>query len=283
MTDIDNTTNGHDFEPVPEEFVPGFEPADFEVGVEDDDDPEFESAPDEFAGADAGLVEAAEVTDTLAAAIRKAVAVQIAEAAKEAADGVIAEALTDDVVLGMRDTAVTEAKAALDPDYVEPEPEPRKLWYSTLPEFVEKHLAHVYRREVSVRGSEKTKRWCPRWWDHGEALSRFEALWTAFEQLRLGDGPELAIWWVQYADPMMAAVLDPEGPFKYCSVLGGHQAEMPALPTVTPPEGLFEDGHAYDPDHQPTTAPLTSSRLILPPAPTGNRRVVIPETEASFP
>lgn len=254
MTDIDNTMDGHEF---------------------DSDDPDFEAVlGSELAEADSEPIEGAKLTDALAAAIRKAVAVQVAEAAKEAADGVIADALTDDVVLRMRDTAVTEAKAAIDPEYKEPEPEPRKLWYPTLPEFVEKYLAHVYRREVSVRGSEKTKRWCPRWWDHGEVVARFEALWTGFETLRLGAGPEMAMWWTQYADPIMDRVLDPEGPFKYCSVLGGHRAELPALPTAAPLEGLFEDGHAYDPDHQPTPAAPTSSRLILPAAPTGNRRVV---------
>ena len=284
MTDIDNTTYDPDFEPAPEDF----EPVNF--GVEDDDDPTFEvaeeGAPTESvsnAPAEGAVVEAAELTDALTAAIRTAVAGQIAAAAKQAADGVLAEALTDDVVVGMRNTAVSEARAAVDPELVveEPAPEPPELRYRTLPMFVEQHLANVYRREVSARGSESTRRWCPCWWDHGEALSRFAALWRSFEQLRQGTGSEMATWWTQYADPIMTMILDPHGPFEYCSVLEGHKAEMPRLPCVAPPEGLFEDGHAYDPEHQPTTAPLTSSRLILPNAPTGNRRVVIPEP--SFP
>ncbi|WP_280507260.1 DUF4913 domain-containing protein [Nocardia flavorosea] len=287
MTDIDNTTYDPDFEPAPEDVAPDFDPNEF---VEDDDSHEYELGTEEVpAGAepqeagDESPAEAADLTDALTAAISKAVAVQIAEAAKEAADGVISEALTDDVVVGMRETAVREAQAAIDPDLVveEPAPEPPELRYRTLPMFVEIYVANVYRREVSERGSEKTLRWCPYWWDHGEAVARLEALWTAFEALRQGPGAEMAAWWVQYADPLMAAVLDPEGPFKYCSVQDGHKPEMPALPTVTPPEGLFEDGHAYDPEQQPATGPLTSPRLILPSTPTGNRRVVIPEP--SFP
>jgi hypothetical protein len=275
MTDIDNTTYDPEFEPAPEDLGPDFEPADF--GVEDDDDPEFETAAEEAS------VEAADLTDALMDAVRTAVAGQVAAAAKQAADGVLAEALTDDVVMGMRNTAVSEARAAVDPELVveEPAPEPPELRYRTLPAFVEQYLANVYRREVSERGVEGTRRWCPCWWDHGEAVARFDALWSAFEQLRQGTGPEMATWWTQYADPIMAAVLDPHGPFEYCSVREGHRAAMPVLPTVAPPEGLFEDGHAYDPEHQPAAAPLTSSRLILPNAPTGNRRVVIPEP--SFP
>lgn len=278
MTDIDNTT------PAPADFGDGFDevPPDYDYntrppeGVEYADDPEFEAAPDELAGAVAAEVaEPSTLTDALTEAVRKAVAAQVAEAAKEIAKGVIASALTEAVVAGMRETAVNEAAVATDPDRVveEPEEEKRELRFRTLDAFVEEYLGQTYRREVTARGTEEKTRWCPEWWNHGEAVARLRHLWTAFEQMRLDPGQEMSAWWIQHCDPHMDRLLDTQGPFKYCSVSGGHKDKLTALPTVTPPAGLFPDDEDSDSDPQPA-APLTSSRLILPAAPTGNRRVV---------
>ncbi len=229
-------------------------------------------APDEFAG-----IEPGEVTDALTEAVRKAVAVQVTEAAKKIAAGVVESALTDAVALGMRATARQEAAVAVDPDH-EAEPEEEKapeLEYRTLDAFVDGYITNLYRREVTSLGREGTTRWCPEWWKHGEVAARFLALWRAFEQMRQGKGAEMNAWWIQHCDPQMDRILDPEGPFKYCSVGDGHKDKLKRLPTVTVPEGLFEDGHAYDETTHDTGA-LSSSRLILPNhAPTGNRRVVI--------
>ncbi|WP_307093734.1 DUF4913 domain-containing protein [Arthrobacter sp. V1I9] len=50
--------------------------------------------------------------------------------------------------------------------------------------FVQEHLSPSYRRSLS--GTNRT--WGPSWWKHEEAISRPEALWRAWEFLRL-DGP----------------------------------------------------------------------------------------------
>jgi hypothetical protein len=56
-------------------------------------------------------------------------------------------------------------------------------------EFVREQPAPMYRRALD--GTQRTR--CPEWWRHAEAISRVEALWRAWEQLRLdaraGGGP----------------------------------------------------------------------------------------------
>ncbi|MEV6073384.1 DUF4913 domain-containing protein [Nocardia sp. NPDC052001] len=234
----------------------------------------------------------------LEGAIRKAVGAQIQAQAKEIADGVVADMLTPEVIAGMRETAIHEAEIALNPPVEleeEPEPEeeeaaeeeeqeqPRELRYPTLKDFVESYVINVYRREVSKRGSERSLRWCPCWWDHGEAVARFRAMWAAFEHLRLGDGTEMNLWWLVHFDPQMDRILDPEGMFKYCSVESGCHAndivneliKLPPLPVVPADPALFEEEN----DDQ---EPVAASRIVLPAAPVGIRRTV-PGSWEEFP
>lgn len=242
----------------------------------------------------AAVVGGVDLTEALSVAVRKAVNAQVTAAAKEIAQGAVNDFLTEAVVATMRETALLEAEAAVNPDSAaalaavaeepEPEPEPeaeeeakpeeepRKLHHARLDLFVEKYIAHTYRREVSRQGTEGKIRWCPQWWDHAEAVGRLDALWMAWEQMRLGEGSEMAAWWTQFADPMMAALLDPEGVFKYCSVSDGHRPSMKILPTVPAPAGWFQDGHAHDVDVEPG---LTASGLYLPAPSTGRARVVV--------
>ncbi|MBF6162995.1 DUF4913 domain-containing protein [Nocardia cyriacigeorgica] len=250
------------------------------------------------AAAGAGVVPQMDLGEMLDSAIRKAVTGQINAQAKDIADGVVAAMLTPEVRAGMRETAILEAtvalEQALDPKpepAPEPEPEPeepadeetaedeeekpKELLYRNLEAFVRGCIANLYRREVSARGSEKLLRWCPCWWDHGEAVFRLEALWRAFEQLRLGGGVEMDLWWIQHADPQMDRLLDPEGPFKYCSVVDGHKAKMPALPTVAAPEGLFPDGHAADDTDAAVAAAAVPASSLLPGVPQGRGRKIM--------
>ncbi|MGY4103780.1 DUF4913 domain-containing protein [Nocardia sp. R16R-3T] len=225
--------------------------------------------------------------DLLDAAVRKAVTAQINAEAKTIADGVVAEMLTPEVIAGMRETAIIEADQALRPSEPAPEPEPEpepapeaepedaaeeepELRYRTLPAFVDGFIAHTYRREVSAPGSDKTIRWCPLWFKHGEAVSRLEALWRAFEEARRGDGGEMAAWWVTLCDPTMDRLFDPKGTFEYCSVEDGHeyQDKLIKLPLVPAPPEAFPDGHAHD---EPTSV---SSRIFVPPASTVRNRFV---------
>lgn len=237
------------------------------------------------AAAAAARVQPLELGALLEEAIGRAVNAQINAEAKDVAAGVVADMLTPEVLEEMRQTAIRDAEAALAPalepeqdedqdsDEAEEEQEPPKPKYATVETFVEKYVAPLYRREVSARGSERSLRWCPRWWDHGEVYARMEALHGAFEFLRLGATVEQSNWFLMHLDPMMDRILDPEGPFKYCSVIKGHSTELAALPTVTAPQrredGTYEDTHAH-------------SGLYIPPAAPRRRRVVI-DDDPDFP
>lgn len=103
--------------------------------------------------------------------------------------------------------------------------------------FVVEHLAHVYEREAAKMSM---FRWCSRWYEHPEAVSRLEGLWQAFEALRLDPTLGTSTWWRDHADPAMTALSGGQGPFRQCTP-ESHVASS-ALPTVGLPEGLIHSG-----------------------------------------
>ena len=122
----------------------------------------------------------------------------------------------------------------------EPAPE---LFYASAEAFVREQLAPMYRR--ALEGNQRT--WCPEWWRHAEAISRPEALWTAWEHLRLDPATGMAVRSPDHADHHMAVLLDSDGPFKRCSPDKGHGArQLEPLPLVEPPPGLFVPSSARE-------------------------------------
>jgi len=107
------------------------------------------------------------------------------------------------------------------------------LAFSSLPAFVEGFFLEVcLRHEVSA--------WCPKWWDHEEAVLRLEALWDAFEALRREPGTGTAMWIRDYLDPTVAVLTSPETtPFRGCDARRGAHQVAPALTTAPPPPGMF--------------------------------------------
>lgn len=98
------------------------------------------------------------------------------------------------------------------------------LYYPTLDVFVRDFLVRIYERALP----KGRMTWCPQWWKHDEAVYRLQALWLAWEHMRVNDGPVAAAQWlVNYADPIMAVLLDNDGPFKGYSVEGGHRDLRP--------------------------------------------------------
>ena len=108
-----------------------------------------------------------------------------------------------------RDATTGEAPAA-----------PRTYFVSMM-EWFERWLRPTYRR--STHGD--LREWCEQWWQHAEALSRMDALWRAWEALRLDPGTGLSVWWRDHADHHLAALLDADGPFKACG--DGHVEGQP--------------------------------------------------------
>lgn len=91
--------------------------------------------------------------------------------------------------------------------------------FPDLDAFVSEHLSQLIRRRVN--GTSLT--WCPGWWKHPEAISRLDALWRAWEHLRLDPALGMSQWWLYHADPHLAALMDPDtGPFAACSPTEGH-------------------------------------------------------------
>jgi len=112
---------------------------------------------------------------------------------------------------------------------------PPQPYYPTVQQFVQSWLLPIYRR--SVRGPDKV--WCPRWWEHGEAISRLDALWRAWETLRLDPGTGLSVWWRDHADHHLTILLGADGPFRGCE--DGHSARpLEQLPHQPPPAGTFQ-------------------------------------------
>lgn len=108
-------------------------------------------------------------------------------------------------------------------------------YYPTVVEFVTYFLVRVYARPIMAQRTDF--RWCPRWWEHAEAIARLEALWKAWEVLRLDEGTGIATWWRDYCDPTMHALCASDGPFRQCS---DTQHDIPpALPLIAPPRDMF--------------------------------------------
>ncbi|MEU2258544.1 DUF4913 domain-containing protein [Nocardia xishanensis] len=231
----------------------------------------------------AQVIAGIELGELLNTAIRKAVIAEFAAEAKSTAVEVVGAFLTPDVRAQMTETAAHEAELALNPPVVATEPdepvddepedegeeETPQHKYPTVQAFVEGWVSQVYRREVSERNVETKRRWCPQWWRHGEAKARLEALWHAFEDLRQGESVEQSLFWLVHLDPHMTRLLDPEGPFKYCSPNEGHHPDLAALPVVPAPAN-YSSSDVSEPDHP--------SGLVIPTVST-RRRVVI----AQFP
>ena len=91
----------------------------------------------------------------------------------------------------------------------QPAPEPA---FPDVTTFVTAYLAKV--TEVRLGGQ---LTWCPQWWRHAGAMVRLEALWRAWEVLRLQPGG-LSSWFTSHYDPHMRQLLDADhGPFSSCT------------------------------------------------------------------
>jgi hypothetical protein len=95
------------------------------------------------------------------------------------------------------------------------------VWVSDL-------LLPVYGREVTSQ-----QPWCPRWWEHLEAVARLHGLWLAWQELTDpaagASGP--AVWHRDHVGPVLAELRSPSGPFAGCKA-GSHRAK--AAPTAEP-------------------------------------------------
>lgn len=92
-------------------------------------------------------------------------------------------------------------------------------------------LLPVYGREVTSASP-----WCPRWWEHPEAVAQLHGLWLAWGELT-GPGSPMtgpASWHRDHLAVVMNNLRDPQGPFAGCKP-GMHRAkETPTVDDMDP-------------------------------------------------
>ncbi len=106
--------------------------------------------------------------------------------------------------------------------------------WATLAEFVEHVIAPLYAQHLTGNGT-----WCASWWDHEDARVRLEAVWRAWEVLRLEPMTGIARWLRDVADPQMDRLRDRDrGPFRACG--DGKHLTAPPLPIKSAPAGFWD-------------------------------------------
>jgi hypothetical protein len=78
-------------------------------------------------------------------------------------------------------------------------------------------------------------RWCPKWWDHPEAVLRLDAMWRAWEAAALDPVRGMPAWIRDDLDPNLRTLFSPAGPFADCG--DNQHVRPPELPvSATPPK-----------------------------------------------
>ncbi|MCH8614432.1 DUF4913 domain-containing protein [Arsenicicoccus dermatophilus] len=115
------------------------------------------------------------------------------------------------------------------------------LYYGSVDQFVREFLMPTYRRRVGEEGRAEL-RWSARWWESAKAIIRLEAMWRAWEHLRLNPATGISTWLRDHADHHMSILASPLGPFAKSKDTA--DLDTP-LPYEAPPK-------ASSPTHTPT-------------------------------
>jgi hypothetical protein len=106
-------------------------------------------------------------------------------------------------------------------------------YYPDARSWVTHHYTVMY-----VRRLKNGQRWCAHWYEHPEAVMRFEALWRTWEQARLTDLTGTSRWLRSELDHHMPILHADDGPFAGC-VDGEHRLPSPAMyPVADEPDQL---------------------------------------------
>ncbi|WP_029212102.1 DUF4913 domain-containing protein [Arsenicicoccus bolidensis] len=120
---------------------------------------------------------------------------------------------------------------------VDEEPGDPRLYYGSVDEFVREFVCPTFRRNVGEEGR-ADYRWSARWWESAEAIIRLEAMWRAWEHLRLDPATGMSVWLRDHADHHLGVLMSPVGPWALSRDTAG--ADEP-LPYEAPPACLFPD------------------------------------------
>lgn len=112
--------------------------------------------------------------------------------------------------------------------------------FASVEEWVVSFFAELIRRKPKT-----SFMWCPRWWDHGEAVLRLEGMWRAWEALRLDGTTGMSVWARDHLDPHLRSLTDPEtSPFAGC--IDGSHTQFEPLEVVPAPPGTWDDAESAD-------------------------------------
>lgn len=202
-----------------------------------DDPPEPDDSP--VAGPDDPLFGQVDVAALAAQLVGPAVQKAIGKKVDDLASAAVGKALTSEVLDQLRAEAEEAAEAVVrgpQTGQLAPgEEDTAPLYYGSTNEFVREHLRHVYKRKIN--GS--TLFWSPRWWASAEAIARLEALWRAWEHLRLDPSTGPSVWWRDHADHHMSVLMSSAGPFS--KEVDVKATILEPLPHEEPPPELFPD------------------------------------------
>lgn len=107
--------------------------------------------------------------------------------------------------------------------------------YPTVEAFVTEFFAKIIRRRHMSGWV-----WCPQWWQHPEATARLDALWRAWEFLRLDGTTGMSVWWRDHCDPHLAFLTDGDrSPFGQCRN-DKHEGEYDELTVLPAPPGWWD-------------------------------------------
>lgn len=109
------------------------------------------------------------------------------------------------------------------------------LYYGSVDEFVREFVCPTFRRNVGEQGRAEY-RWSARWWESAEAIIRLEAMWRAWEHLRLDPATGISVWLRDHADHHLGVLMSPTGPWALSRDTA--RPDEP-LPYEAPPEALF--------------------------------------------
>lgn len=208
------------------------DPFDLDVDLDEVDSSGKEPVESPLAGPHDPLFGGLDVTARVAQLVGPAVERAIERRVDQMAASALDELLTEEVLEQLEAEAAEAASVALAGSGGDETP---RLYYGSTDEFVREYLRYVYQRKIDCR----TTFWSPRWWASAEAVARLEALWRAWEHLRLDPATGPSVWWRDHADPHMRSLMDSTGPFSKETDVRVQVTDP--LPYEAPPEGLFPD------------------------------------------
>ncbi|MBO1768250.1 DUF4913 domain-containing protein [Allobranchiibius sp. GilTou38] len=119
-----------------------------------------------------------------------------------------------------------------------PDADEPQRWFSGVDTFVDEFVLPQWRYRLDT----EDVRWCARWWEHTAALGRLEALWEAFEAMRLEGGASLSTWYRNHFDVHMTVLTQRNGVFHRCSAERGVHEQPPVWPHEQVPPGFLSTG-----------------------------------------